>query len=163
MNTCEKLRGRGSSARTRILTVAPFDLILFPALKCLPTLVTTWRLLACGKIAGIFGSSTARTIGSTFGTIYFSGTESRLLRRTPSPLVRRSIPVSGPAAMSVAKSISISPQKCCDPTKSLLTHLLRIPYSVMKELTPIRLWREGQAKTIEAGGTQSATLTLGFL
>ena len=68
--------------------------------------------LGCGKIAVIFGRSSARTIGFTFGRIYFSGTEFHLPRQTPSPLAPLSIADSGPDAMSAAKSIPISPQTC---------------------------------------------------
>ncbi len=141
------------SERT-ILDVVHLDLILFTALKSLPTLVTTGRLLACGKIVDIFGWSTARTIGSTFGRIYFSGTESHSPRQTPSPRVRRSIPVLGPAAMSAAKSMSISPPKCSAASKSLPSPSRHIRYLVRKEPEPIRSSRKGQAKKIE-GGTSS--------
>src|SRR5258708_18971728 len=137
------------SERT-ILDVVHLDLILFTALKSLPTLETTWRQLACGKIAGIFGWSTARTIGSTFGRIYFSGTESHSPRQTPSPRVRRSIPVSGPAAMSAAKSMSISPRKFSAASKSLLSPSRHIRYSARKEPEPIQLSRKRHAKKIEA-------------
>jgi len=94
--------------------------------------VTARRLLVCGKIVAIFGWSTARTIGSTFGRIHFSGTGSRLPRQTPSPLVRLSIAVLVPDAISAAKSISISPQKSSGSSKSLLSRSPRIRYFVMK-------------------------------
>ncbi|SRR5258708_9165937 len=48
-------------------------------------------MFECGKIAGIFGWSSARIIGFTFGRIYFSGAESRLGRQTPLPLAHVSI------------------------------------------------------------------------
>jgi len=67
---------------------------------------------ACGKTAVIFGWSSARIIGFTFGRIYFSGTESHLRRRTPSPGALLSIAASGSDAMSAAKNISINRQKC---------------------------------------------------
>ena len=134
-----------------IVAVVRLDLVSFTTLKSLPTIVTTWRLRACGKIVGIFGWSTARTIGSTLGRIYFSGTESHLPRQTPSALVRLSIPVLGPAATSAAKSISISPPKCSDSSKSPLSHSLHIRYFAMKEAAPIRLSRKGQAKKLEGG------------
>ncbi len=137
------------SERTTVAVVW-VDLILFTALKSLPTLETTWRQLACGKIAGIFGWSTARTIGSTFGKICFSGTESHSPRQTPSARVRRSIPVSGPAAMSAAKSMSISPRKCSDASKSLPSPSRHIRYSARKEPEPIQLSRKRHAKKIEA-------------
>src|SRR5712664_4272820 len=89
-------------------------------------------MFECGKIAVIFGWSSARIIGFTFGRIYISGTESRLARQTPLTLAHRSIAASGSDATSVAKSMSINPQKCCDPTKSMLTHSLHIHYFDMK-------------------------------
>ncbi len=46
----------------------------------------------CRKIAAIFGWPSARTIGSTFGRIYLSGTESDLPRQTPLPLALLSMP-----------------------------------------------------------------------
>ena len=91
------------------------------------------RLFPCGKTVGVFGWSTARTIGSTFGRIYFSDTESRLPRRTPSPLVPLSIAVLGPDAISVAKSICIGPLKYSDSSKTLLNPSLHIRYFAMKE------------------------------
>jgi hypothetical protein len=54
----------------------------------------------------------ARTIGSTFGTIYFSGTESYLQRQMPSRLALLSMTASGSDAMSAAGNMSINPQKC---------------------------------------------------
>src|SRR5258708_176245 len=120
------------SERT-ILAVVRLDLLLFTALKSLPTLETSWRLLACGEIAGIFRWSTARTIGSTFGRLYFSGTESCWRSRTPSAGGGRSFPVSGPAAMSAAKGMSISPGKCPAASKGPRGHSRHIRYSVRKE------------------------------
>ncbi len=124
------------------LDIVRLDLILFAQLKSLPTLLTAWRPLLCGKIAVIFGWSFARTIGSTFGRIYFSGTESRLPRQTPSPLVRLSIAASGSDAMSAAKSISINLLRWSDSSMSLLSHSLHIRYFVMKAAAPIRLSRK---------------------
>ena len=98
-------------------------------------LVTARSLLACGKTVGIFGWSTARTIGSTFGRIFFSGTESRLPRQTPSPLAQLSIAAFGPGAISAAKSMFISPQKCSGSSKSLLSHSLHIRYFAMRKRT----------------------------
>jgi hypothetical protein len=138
---------------------ARFDIILAsedPAL-----LVTARSLLACGKTVAIFGWFPARTIGSTFGRIYFSGTESPLPRQTPSPLAPLSIAAFGPDAISAAKSISISPRKCSDSSKNLLSHLHHIPYFVMKKLrgnpsfaprVPRQLSRSLPAALLSAGG-----------
>jgi hypothetical protein len=136
-----------------------FDIILAsegPAL-----LVTARSLPACGKTVAIFGWFPARTIGSTFGRICFSGTESRLPRQTPSRLVPLSIAVLRPDAISVARSISMSPQKCSGSSKNPLSHSLRIRYFVMKELAANpsfaprvahQLGRSSPASLLWAGG-----------
>jgi hypothetical protein len=93
------------------LEIVRLDLISFTPMKSQPALFTAWRLLVCGKIAVIFGWSSARTIGFTFGRIYFSGTESHLPRQTLSPLALPLIAPSESDAMSAAKNIFINPQK----------------------------------------------------
>jgi hypothetical protein len=135
--------------RRTSLAVVRLDLISFTPLKSLPAHLDHLEATACGKIVGIFGWSTARTIGSTLGRICFSGIESHLPRQTQSPLVRLSIAGFGPAAMSAARNICISPQKSSDSSKSLLSHSLHIRYFVMKEVAPIQLSREGRAKKLE--------------
>ena len=138
---------------------ARFGIILASEAPAL--VVPPWRLLPCGKTVGIFGWFTARTIGSTFGRIYFSDTEFRLPRQTPSPLVPLSIAVLRHDAISVAKSISISPQKCSGSSKNLLSHSLHIRYFVMKKLSgnlsfaprvPHQLGRSSPASLLWAGG-----------
>jgi hypothetical protein len=111
----------------------------------LPAVLTSWRFRVCGKIAVIFGSSPARTIGIIFGRIYFSDTKSHLPKQMLSPLALLSIAASGSVATTAAKSMSINPQKCLGPTKSLLSHSLRIRYFEMKTLC--RAWAR-DSKTV---------------
>jgi hypothetical protein len=52
--------------------------------------------------------------------------------------------------MSAAKSMSISPRKCSDASKSLPSPSRHIRYSARKEPEPIQLSRKRHAKKIEA-------------
>ena len=139
-------------SKSATLAVVPCDLISFSPSKPLPALATPRSLLLCGKTLGIFGWSTARTIGSTFGRICSSGTESRLPRQTPSLPVRLLTVVLGPGAISAAKSISINPQKCSGSSKSLLSHSLHIRYFAMRKLASSNFSRCARARM--AGSTQ---------
>ncbi len=105
-------------------------------------------------------SEATSMFGSTFGRICFSGTESRSARQTPSPLVPLSIAVLRPRAISVARSISINPQKCSGSSKNPLSHSLHIRYFAMKKLpgnpcfapgVPHQLGRSSATSLLSAG------------
>src|ERR1700730_12405225 len=77
----------------------------------IPAPITARRPFVCGRIAVTVGSCIAKTIGSTFGRIYFSDTESHLPRQTRCHLALRLIVASESDAMRAAKNTSINPQK----------------------------------------------------
>jgi hypothetical protein len=76
-------------------------------------------------------------------------------------LLPLSIAALRPDAISVARSISISPQKCSGSSKNPLSHSLHIRYSVMKKLpgnpcfapgVPHQLGRSSPTSLLSAGG-----------